>query len=231
VKSLLQILLLLLAIAVILFVVVHRDRRPQIYFAVEEGDTNAIALHLTSGNNVNDPVVCYIYGGRRAPLLNIAAGNGQLDTVSFLLKKGANPNQPGWRGETPLTCAIGGSETGRVQIVKILLKAGANPDLKSAYGWTPLIHAATLREPEIVSVLLAAGARVDATDNDGATPLHYAGNAEVARLLIAAGADRNARLTYVDRGITNVVTPADSARKDGKFDVLAVITNTPVSKP
>jgi ankyrin repeat protein len=231
VKTLFQILLLLLATAVILFVVVHKDRRPRAYFAAEEGDTNAIAQYLASGNNVNDPVVCYIYGHRRAPLLNIAAGNGQLDIVSFLLKKGANPNQQGWRGDTPLICVIGGSETGRVQIVEVLLKAGANPDLRSADGWTPLIYAATLREPEIVSVLLAAGAHVDATDNDGSTALHYAGNAEVARLLIAAGADRNARLTYVDRGITNVVTPADSARKAGKFDVLAVITNSPIPNP
>lgn len=95
--------------AVILFVVVHRDRRPPIYFAAEQGDTNAIAQYLRLGSNVNTPILSYPYGGNRnVPLLDIAVANGQSETVEFLLKNRANPNQPDYLGEAPLQWVIGG---------------------------------------------------------------------------------------------------------------------------
>ena len=227
--------------AVVLFAVVHRDRRPLIFHAVENGDTNAIAQYLRLGSNVNTPILSYPYGGNRdVPLLDVAVANGQLETVEFLLKSGANPNQPDYSGETPLQWAIGRIKNDepvekqlQVTILKMLIKSGANPNRKDSnqYGYTPLIRAAEFDELEIAKTLLVAGADINATNNEGATARHYAKNAEVARLLIAAGADRNARLTYVDGGITNVVTPADGARKAGKFDVLAVITNSPIPNP
>src|SRR5947208_822932 len=98
-------------VALVLFAVVHRDRRPKIYFAAESGDTNAITRYLSSGSNVNDAIVCYIYGYRRATLLHIAASSGQADTVALLLRHGANPNLADSSGDTPLMRAIGRGES------------------------------------------------------------------------------------------------------------------------
>ncbi len=199
-----------------------RDRRPPIYFAAEKGNTNQLAQYLISGAKVNEPIICYPAGHRYASLLHIALGAGQLGTVDFLLKRGANPNQTDWEGNTPLMRAIrrGQDEVGG-EMLKALLKAGADPNFKdsSEYGWTPLIWAADLKEPEMVKTLLASGARVNATNSEGLTALHFAGDAEVARLLIAAGADPKAR--------AGGETPAESALRLGHVAALVVLTNVP----
>jgi ankyrin repeat protein len=224
-RALVRILLflgLLFWTAVALFFIVHRDRRPAIYFAAEGGDTNALAQYLARGSNVNDAVICYVYGVRTAPLLHIAASSGQSNAVRLLLKKEANPNLQDFSGDTALLAVIGrGENEAAVQVLRMLLKAGADPNLKSSSRfWTPLILSSDLGEAQIVRALLAGGADVHATNRQGSTPLHFAGNAEVARLLIAAGADRAARAGGADGE-----TPADSAVRLGHFDALTVITN------
>src|SRR5690348_9407162 len=83
---------LLLVGAIVLFAIVHRDRRPRIYFAAETGDTNALAQYFALGSNVNDAVVCYVYGHRTAPLLHIAVWSGQSNAVDLILRIGADPN-------------------------------------------------------------------------------------------------------------------------------------------
>lgn len=221
-KALFRILVILgcfFAMVITIFVVTHRDRRPRIYFAAETGDTNAIGHFLAQGTNVNAPVVCYLYGGRTAPLLHIAAGHEKLEAVEFLLRHGADPNLLDSSGYTPLHCVIGrGENPVAVGIVQTLLKAGADPNLRSSSGfWTPLIHAADLGESEMVRVLLAARADIQATNSDGLTAIHYAENGEIATLLINAGADPTARL--------GGETPAESATRLGNFSALAVFTN------
>src|SRR5579885_2269089 len=79
--------LVFLFVAVVVpFGIIHRDRRPQIYFAAEAGDTNALAKYLAQGSNVNTPITSYLYGGRTARLLTIASRKGQVGAVDFLLK-------------------------------------------------------------------------------------------------------------------------------------------------
>jgi len=214
-----------------MFLFIHRDRRPPIFHAVADGDTNAIAQYLRLGSNVNSPILSYPYGGNRdAPLLDIAVANGQLETIVFRLKSGANPNQPDYSGEAPSQWALGRLENDvpvekRAKILKTLIDSGADPNQKDAnyYGYTPLIRAAEFGEGETVTILLAAGARVDATNNESGTALHFARNAEIARLLIAAGADRNAQASGA--------TPAQTAVRFGHLSALTVLTNETDSNP
>ena len=111
------------------------------------------------------------------------------------------------------------SRENRMIIFKMLLDAGADPNLRSSSGfWTPLIYAAALDQPEMVSTLLSSGAHVNATNSEGQTALQYTDEAEIARLLIASGADAPNR-----RGGE---TPIESAIRRGQLDVLTVLTNT-----
>ncbi len=209
------------AIVIAIFVVVFRDRRPSIYFAAANGDTNSIEQYLAQGGNVNTPVVCYPYGGRTAPLLHVAAWSGQSEAVAFLLRHGADPNLLDSSGDTPLLCVVGrGESESAVRVLQMLLKAGADPNLKSHSGfWTPLILAADLGQSETVRVLIATRADLHETNSDGLTAIHYAGNPEIATLLIEAGADPTDR--------EGGETPAESAIRLGHFSALSVITNGP----
>ena len=224
-KVLVRILLFLgflLIAAVVLFALVHRDRRPRVCIAAECGDTNYLAQYLASGGNVSDTVVRYRFEPRSAPLLHIAAWSGQLNAVDWLLQRRANPDLRDDEGYTALLAVIGhGENEVAVQVLQRLLRAGADPNLKSSSGfWTPLINAADLGEAKFISELLAAGTDVHATNNQGSTALHFASTAEVARLLIAAGADRT-----ISTGGVGGETPADSAIRFAHSEALKVITN------
>jgi ankyrin repeat protein len=96
----------------------------------------------------------------------------------------------------------------------------AQPDLVSEWstdGWTPLHLAAAFGTPEAVQLLLERGASVDAVSKNPQTnqPLHAAlalgRNPETIRLLLAAGADPNARQTA---GYTALFSAAAANRRD-----------------
>lgn len=91
--------------------------------------------------------------------------------------------------------------------IDILVAAGAHADVPDKDGWTPLHWAALNQYPAAVQALLEHGADANARTRSkefrrqmlyrspaGETPLHLArGNAEVLELLVAKGADVNAR--------------------------------------
>jgi ankyrin repeat protein len=128
---------------------------------------------------------------------------------------------PIWGGEpTALHVAV---ENGRADIAKLLLESGADPNHPSDMydGWSPLLIAACRQSRQLVELLLAHGAHVDAWEaaalgdvasleaiitatpdvvrehraND-APPLHFAGNVEVAELLVTRGAQLDALDKY-----------------------------------
>jgi ankyrin repeat protein len=149
--------------------------------------------------------------------LHLACTNRSSTMVDRLLAAGANPNAKLLNGETVLmTC----SRTGEAQTVKMLLAHGADVNAKeSAHEQTALMWAAAEGHAEGVGLLLEAGADVRARSlvypstvvgeqtqragreklnytvlRGGYTPLLFAariGDAESARLLLAAGANVN----------------------------------------
>lgn len=86
--------------------------------------------------------------------LAIAAGEGNISTVKFLLKLGASPNAEGVDGtNTALTAA---AEAGHAEMVRLLLQRGADPSRKDGEGHTPLECARHGGDSEIVALILEA---------------------------------------------------------------------------
>jgi len=114
--------------------------------------------------------------------------------MRFLLRKGADVNAVRQYQETPLHVA---AYLGLLEVVRILVEHGANVNAPAGRGETPL-HLASCPAgyPEIVEFLLLHGASIEAPQNNGATALHQAvlaGNAKVVELLLAKGANPNAK--------------------------------------
>jgi ankyrin repeat protein len=121
--------------------------------------------------------------------LQLAARNGDLPMVRFLVEHGADLNAQAGVVHTPLIIA---AEKGNLPVVKLLLEHGAavkTPDLFSLDVWddSPLSHAAT---QEIAAALVAKGAKVNWPDTVS-SPLAAAvgyNRAGIVKLLLQAGA-------------------------------------------
>lgn len=100
---------------------------------------------------------------------------------------------------------------------KILSNAPETAQNFAGDGWTPLHLAAAFGTPESVKLLLESGASVDVVSKNPQTnqPLHAAlalgRNPETIQLLLAAGADPNARQTG---GYTAIFSAAAANRRD-----------------
>ncbi len=171
----------------------------------------------------------------------VAATNSSTAMIHRLLAAHANPNTVPPTGRTPLMIA---ARAGNVDAVKALLADGADPNAKeAAHGQTALMWAVADRHPDVVRLLLAAHADVQARsstwmqrqniccqltggDEDpvvmpqgGFTPLLFAaqyGDADSAKLLIAAGAD----LKAVASDGTGALVIAAHAGQTGVAEVL-----------
>ncbi|HYV61408.1 MAG TPA: ankyrin repeat domain-containing protein, partial [Bryobacteraceae bacterium] len=90
-------------------------------------------------------------------------------------------------GTTPLHWAVRAND---VTATQRLLRSGANPDAANRYGVTPLSLAAENASAPLIQVLLQAGAHP--TDSILMTSART-GNGEAVRMLLARGANANAR--------------------------------------
>ena len=154
--------------------------------------------------------------GKWTPL-HFAVAAGQTDIAMFLIAKGDEVNAKNLRGFAPLHVA---AMMGHNKIVELLIARGAEVNAKDNEGKSPLSWAAEKGHEEAIKLLIAKGAdislhlavrlgdvaRVRSLIEDGAdvndentggeTPLYVAaakGHKEVAELLIAKGADVNAK--------------------------------------
>ena len=203
------------------------DGATALEWAAYRDDLRIADLLLRAGANPN------LANDVGATPLHLACTNRSAPMVDRLLAAGANANAALMNGETALmTC----SRTGEPNTVRALLARGAQPNAKeSAHGQTALMWAAAESHPEAVRLLLDAKAdfRVrsliytstvvgEQTQRAGREKLNYdisrggmtaltfaarAGDAESAKLLIAAGAEVNELLPD---GMSTLVLAAHS---------------------
>jgi ankyrin repeat protein len=140
---------LLLSIAILNFLPSARARR-QTHFARAAADGNVRSLRLLqmAGARVNSQGSCC------APLL-LAAGEGRLDAVRYLLDQGADVNARDERGQSALTeAAFNGNPT----VMKELILRGADLNALSDEG-TALDIAINTNHQDAVTLLKHYGAR------------------------------------------------------------------------
>jgi hypothetical protein len=126
----------------------------------------------------------------------IEQDNAQI--VSYLLKRGFDPNTPNEQGQRPLILSI---NFGSNEVSKVLIHAkGSDIDQTNLQDESPLMMAAFNGNFEMAELLIEMGASVNKT---GWTPLHYAatkGNIKMMKLLLAHSA-------YIDAESPNGTTP------------------------
>ncbi len=157
---------------------------------------------------VNQPIAAMGY--EAIPLIALAARNGAVNVLKYLIAQGANVNVRTPDHDTPLMLAAfffeegpGGSKVSvrkHEEAVRMLVDAGA--ELEN-WGnlYTPLGYAAYQGRDDTLRYLLSRGARVNADAQARSininTPLMMAsiqGHANVARQLLMAGADAGIRV-------------------------------------
>ena len=80
------------------------------------------------------------------------------ESVRQLLANGANPNERGMNGETPLMVA---AREGYISIAGPLLDSGADATLEDDFGKSALVHAFLAEQEDAARLLLEHGARID----------------------------------------------------------------------
>jgi len=130
-------------------------------------------------------------GGDRT--LGTAVCTGDLDLVRLALRAGANPNA------APFTSSalVSACERGHLEIVRALLDAGASVNF-GGISEPPIVVAVEKRRRKVVAELVHRGANVNPSVLLGASPLLVAtaaGDIDLMRVLIEAGADLNKRGT------------------------------------
>ena len=126
--------------------------------------------------------------------LHYAAHHGNKEIVILLITNSADVNAKGKGGETPLSMAanketadllrkhggkygtfIGAVAGGDIDAVKMFLDAGSDVNEKVQHGWTPLHETAVFGHAEVAKLLIANGADVNAWDGYE-TPLDVSGD-------------------------------------------------------
>ena len=81
-----------------------------------------------------------------------AAGEGDVELVSFYIRSGLNPNYK--HPEFLSTPLIESAQNGHVEVVEFLLQNGADPTIKSDFdGLTALETAREFRREKVIAIL------------------------------------------------------------------------------
>jgi len=124
--------------------------------------------------------------------LMVAALNNRAEVIRYLLQRGASIEGNRNDGLTPLKTA---ATLGKNDALRALIAAGADVNTQKSGSLSPLMAAALMGNVETVRALIANGANVNARLVSNETALFHgakytgAGNLEIVKMLVEAGAD------------------------------------------
>jgi len=119
-----------------------------------------------------------------------AALSGDVESMRYLLKHGADPNLGTWGGTTPLMAAAGITyvpgqtflrpEPEVLAAIQLCLDTGANVNAANSDGLTAMHGAANRGWESVIKLLADHGAKLNARDKQGRTPVTFAEGAFLA---------------------------------------------------
>ena len=171
--------------------------RNLLHAAVEGGDVSIVQTVLLLDIPVNS-----IDKEGHTPLMIAVSDvcNNKLETLEFLLSKGADPFLKNEKGRNVLLIA---AQYGCTDVIERLLSFGVDIDSRDDEGHTSLMCAAALAKSQAVNCLLENGADPALTANNGRSLLHFAcqgGNTTIIETFLSCGLDVNIKDT--NRGLT-----------------------------
>jgi len=172
------------------------DHRGQTPLANVEGSDELVTLLLSCGASDLDhvlPADVNAPGPDGKTWLHLAAADGNVTRVEWLLAKGSRLEARDANGDTPLHLA---ALLGRDEVISLLIDKGADVNTHDCNGTTPLYAAGMRADPSTLELLIAHGADVNAPSESGQTPLHRVvrlGHVRSIELLLLSGGDANAR--------------------------------------
>ncbi len=130
------------------------DRQEAFVYAAYYGDLAKMKALFAEGVDINASTGAE--GHETHPSLILAAGEGHLDVVKFLLDNGADVNVRGRDGYTSLMSA---AWSGHKEIVKLLIGKGADVNAITSERGSVLAIASAKPHPEVIEILKQAGAK------------------------------------------------------------------------
>lgn len=127
-----------------------KDGMPAIIMAADRSDQKLMTFLLQNGANIDGKT-----DDRRETALMRRSAVGNVETVRFLLARGAEPNAQDRNGETSL---IKAARARKRNVVRILLDNGADPNRSDFTGKTAIDYARDARARNVVRLLEEAGA-------------------------------------------------------------------------
>lgn len=191
-----------------------------LYEAVLKGDFEDVRRYVNMGANINSTDKngnSIIYRMALQRNLNL----DQLNSINYLLVKGADANKTNNDGYTPLTAHLS-SNLFNKDFIDRLIKYNAEVNATDFEGYTPLHYAVMNNDLDAVTYLIDNGANVNVKNKDSITPLHIAveqKNYDITGQLLHNDADRNTK------NINNV-SALDMAKKSGDVDLYKLFSIT-----
>jgi len=148
-------------------------RSREVWNATKAGDGVWLAAAIEKGGDLDWRNPDRYREGWTACHAAIVYGNA--GCLAQLLRAGADVNQPGDDGRTPVFMA---TDYDREDCLRMLIKAGGDVDKVNNYGWSPCYVAAWWGNDALLALLIEAGADFNRANDNGGTPLDRARSQE-----------------------------------------------------
>jgi len=172
-----------------------------LHIVAQKGQLDEVKRLVDAGENVNgiwNPGY-YCYGGY-SPLY-LAAKNGRMEVVKFLLRRGADPSFLRFSG------LYGSVEKGDLAIARLLIRHGADVNRSQAKGPdAPLVEAVRRKDMPMIRLLLSEGAKVN--QSGAISAAIKAGNRKLVEYLLKVAPDADlgwALKAAIDKGKDELV--------------------------